>query len=399
MFEAIDTPADRYYRGCMSELEKQADALQERQDSLRAELHSVLADAGAHLLEKPGQVAGANLAQIRQREQEVTAQIQEVAATRDRICEIDDRLLIVNEQTAGIEKEIHQLSEDIDPIYEKIGRIAFDVYRGNPLVDQEYADIFSPLVEVNSELSGLDAAMGDQLALLEDKPFLERMVIRGRIALLKNRRSTREGSFKRLVRGAGHDIMGTAFVDEIGDPKLTAAAEPHRDRLIGTRELEAELEAATEERHDLHKELESLGAGKRPQKRREELEGDLIIFTQTRTSIRAELATAARNAPGSELPAKCRQLFAAAEKIEQRITAVAAVSDRVHAALDIERLESDVERLNAEIRNREDRQSKLKNEIAALKREMKKIDSQLDEKRLARGAIDDLLVPELLNDL
>jgi len=383
----------------MSQFGEQAEALREQQDSLRAELHAVLADAGSHLLEKPAQIPGADLAQPREREREVTEQVQAVEAARDRIGEVEDRLLAVKERTTETQSEIRRLSENMDPIYEEIGGIAFDVYRGNPLVDQEYSDIFSALVEVNSELSGIDGSIADQQALLETKPFLEKMVIRGRIALLKNRRTTRDGSFRRLVRGAGRDIMGTAFVDEIGDPKLTAAAEPYRDRLKDARERESDLATAEEERRALNEELEKLGATKRPHKKREELDEDLLTLTRTRNTILVELARAARNSPKKDLPPKCRSLFTKAGKIERRLEALAVISDRVQAALDVERLERDTDRLAAEIQRKETRQAELKKEIAALKREKKNADLSLEEKRQAQGSAEELLSPDLLNDL
>ena len=383
----------------MSQFGERAQALHEHQDSLRAELHAVLADAGSHLLEKPAQSPGTDLAQIREREREVTEQVRAVEAARARIGEIQDRLLAAKEQGSEIQSEIRRLSENMDPIYEEIGRLAFEVYRGNPLVDQEYADIFSALVEVNSELSGIEAAIGDQEALLEAKPFLEKMVIRGRIALLKNRRVTREGSFRRLVRSAGRDIMGTAFVDEIGDPKLTAAAEPYRDRLKTARERESDFDAVNEERHALNEELEKLGATKRPHKKREELESDLLTLTQTRNAIRVELASAVRQVPKDELPTKCRSLFGKAAKIEQRLDELAVLSDRVQAALDVEQLEHDVEQLTAEIKRKEAHQTKLKKESATLKREKKEADLRLEEKQQDRGPAEEILAPDLLNNL
>jgi len=366
---------------------------------MRAALHAVLADAGSHLLLKPVKAADASLGPIREKEREVSDQVRAVEASRARIGQIEDQLLVTKERSTEIQTEIRRLSENVDPIYQEIGRIAFDLYRGNPLVDQEYANIFSPLVEVNSELSGIDAALVDQQAILEAKPFLEKMVIRGKIALLKNRRVTREGSLRRLIRGAGKEIMETAFVDEIGDPKLTAAAEPYRERLKIARERENDFASINEERSALNEELEKLGATKRPGRKRGELEDDLLTLTKARNAIRVELAQAARKTPSAELPPKCRTLFAKAAKIERRLEELAVMSDRVQAAVDVERLEEDADKLDAEIRRKEVRQTELKKETAALKREKKDADSRLAERREARGPEEELLSPDLLNDL
>ena len=383
----------------MSEFAERAKALGKRQDELRSRLQSVLAEAGAHLQSKPSSVPGADLAEIRARDKQVTEQVTATTKQQGRLKEIENRLREIRDQSTRVQAEIRALSDDAGPIYDEIGRMAFDVYRGNPLVDQEYADIFAPLVEVNGELSGIDAEIAEQQALLDEKPFLEKMVIRGRIALLKNRRITREGSLKRLVRSAGHDIMETAFVDEIGDPKLTAAAQPYRERLEATREMEGKLDALSSEKQALQAELEKAGAGKRPAKKIAELEEEISILAQTQASIRAELASAVRGVAPEGLPAKCRPLFATAAEIEESLKAVLGVFQRLEAAADVERLEADSQRMKAELAVKTSREDQLKKEISKLKHELKSMDTLLEEKRAVRGSVDELLESDLLNDL
>lgn len=383
----------------MSKLGEQAAALQEREDALRKELHQVLAEAGTHLLSKPETVQGADLAGIRKREQDVSNQIREVEASSERIASIEARLAEIKKRKRELNAEIKELSENLDPIYEEIGRLAFDVYRNNPLVDQQYAEIFTPLVEVHSELMGIDASIAEQQAILEEKPFLEKMVVRGRIGLLRNRRATREGSFRRLVRSAGRDIMGTAYVDEIGDPTLSKAAEPYRDRLKATRERETELEDLNGEHQRLHEELDGLDASKRPNRRLHELEEDLRTLGETRDVILVELAQAAANAPASSLPAKVKGLFKQSNELETKLSTLGNLKERVEAGLELESLEADTRRMQAEIEKKEARQAEIKQEISDLKRDRKSAEDRMTECREKRGAVDELLADDLLDQL
>jgi len=391
----IDSERRRYYGSYMSQLEKRAESLRERQNSLRTELHRVLAEAGAHLLKKPAKAESEHLTAIREPDQQVSEQMIALEAKRKRITEIEEKLQSVKTRTSELQSEIRGLSEDMNPIYEEIGTIAFDVYRGNPLVDQEYADIFSPLVEINSEISGIDAAIAEQQALLEAKPFLEKMVIRGRIALLKNRRVTREGAFRRLVRSAGHDIMGTSFVEEIGDPTLTRAAEPYLERVAATREREEEIESLAEMRRSWQEQLEKATEGKRPGKQIDELNEDLDILTQTQTSIRAELAQAVRSVPDAEIPAKAKELLAAADSIDSRLSEITRMVSRVQAALDAERIEGDLKELARQVAQKESRQAELKKEITELKSEIKDAEQRLADATATRGSVEELLEDDL----
>ncbi len=387
----------------MSQFGERADAVQGKLDSLRAELHMILAEAGSHLqgmdADAAAEAGGTKLAELQQRERDVAAQILTVEAGRDRIREIEGQIAAAKARTSELRAEIKGLSENIEPIFEEIGQLAFDVYRGNPLVDQEYASIFSALVEVNSELSGIDASIADQQVLLEEKPFLEKMVVRGRIALLKNRRATREGSFRRLVRSAGSEIMGTGFVDEIADPKLTAAAETYRERLKTTRKLEEELGVTGDSQHAMESDLERICLGKRPQKRFEELGDDAVTLLQTRDAIRVEMALSVRTMPAAALPAKCKPLFKKAAAMEKRVTAAEEVASRLRAAIGVEQLQTDAEELNREITRNERRQAELKRQITALKKSRTEMSQRLDELQAVRGSADDLLAEDLLNDL
>jgi uncharacterized protein YdcH (DUF465 family) len=387
----------------MSQFSDRTDAVRSYLDSLRAELHATLAEAGAHLHSVSAGAedspASSRLPELIERENQVSEQIAETESARDRIQETENQIMESRERETDLKQQVRDLTEGLDQIYEEIGRIAFDVFRGNPLVDQEYAAIFSPLVEVNSELAGIDASIAEQQALLDERPFLEKMVTRGKIALLKNRRATREGSLRRLMRRAGNQIVGTAFVDEIADPKLTEAAEPYRDRLQKTTELEDQLAGLAELHQNLEDELEQLCQGKRPHKRLDELADDEQTLVRTRDTIRAEMAQSVRSVPKSELPAKCRPLLKRAEETEKRLEAGEALAARLKAAMDAERMEEECGRLEAEIQRKERQQTELKKEITSLKKQRTRMSGQLTERIEARGPAEDLLAEDLLDNL
>jgi len=382
----------------MSQLSDRAKALKQREDRLRKELQQVLAEAGGHMLKSPAEIEGADLEALRSRARELKQQMDTVEADRDSISTAIERLEEIKSLEANISAGIKELTDNLDPIYEEIGRLAFEVYRGNPLVDEEYANIFAPLVEVHSELSGIDASIAEQNALVEQKPFLEKMVVRGKIALLRNRKLTREGSFKRLVRTAGRDIMGTPFVEEIGDPGLLRATEPYRDRLKSVREHETELAGLDQERNRINEKLESLSAARRPQNRIGELESDLDVLSTAQAAVLAELAGVIRDA-GKEVPAKCKPFFKTADGLTAKLERVAAFAARAEAGLEAERLERMNGLLERDIKSTEQRLKEITEELSGFRSRRDENRKALDESLKKRGDLDELLSDSLLEDL
>ena len=375
----------------MSQYAEQYASVLEEQKQVAAERQGVLSEAGAHLIDHPELLTAAETAETAEREAALSEQYAATESLRDRIKTIEKRLAKLQERETTLRAELRELSQDLDPIYAEIGRIAFDVYRMNPLVDQEYANLFSPLVEVHSEISGIDASIAEQQALLDDKPFLEKMVIRGKIALLKNRRATREGTLRRLIRGAGRDVMRTAFVDEIADPALTEAAEPFRDRMKQTRDREDELDTLEEQRVSLRKELAELGVEKRPAKRIKELDEELAVLDAEREAVRATLAANVLSRSPDGLPQEVTLLFSQATNLAERLDQLNATAARLEAALNVERLEREAEMVKSELNRKEQRQAEIKREITAIKKRVKEIDEELEASRSAMGPADELL--------
>ena len=73
--------------------------------------------------------------------------------------------------------------------------------------------------------------------------------------------------------------------------------------------------------------------------------------------------------------------------------------DHTLNALKAEKLESEASRLRTEIERKENRQAELKKELSELRREVKSIESDLEAAQAERGALEELLDPELLDSL
>ncbi len=366
-------------------------SIQDQQEKLAIERRSILAEAGAHLIDHPDLLTADEQSETAEREAALSEQYSATESLRDHIKAIEKRLGKLNTKETELRDVLRELSQDLDPIYAEIGRIAFDVYRLNPLVDQEYANLFSHLVEVYSEISGIDASIAEQQTLLDDKPFLEKMVIRGKIALLKNRRATREGTLRRLIRSAGHDVMTTSFVDEISDPALTEAAEPFRDRMKQTREREDELAALEEERITLRKELAELGVEKRPSKRIKELDRELEVLDREREGVRTALAASVLSRSPNGLPEEVSLLFSQAGELDAQLEKLGAFAARLQAALTSEKLQREAEIVRGELKRKESRQAEVKKEITGLKKRMKEVESELETAKAAIGPPEELL--------
>jgi chromosome segregation ATPase len=201
------------------------------------------------------------------------------------------------------------------------------------------------------------------------------------------------------VRNAGREIMGTGFVEEIGDPALSRAAEPYVERMQRTRANEEQIEKSDNRRRKLAAELETLNASRRTERRISELEEDLETLVTSRRAIRAELAAAVRDSGSAGIPAAVVSLFEQTTGLEDQLQKISAVSERIAAGIEVERLNRAVAQLDRDIQVRESRQAEIKSELSDLRKSKRATESKLEEQMAIRGSMDDLLSPELLENL
>lgn len=360
--------------------------------ALTRKLHEQLAVAGRLIVESGALPDEEPYATLIAHDAEISRRIDDLRRTHDRIVTIGERLQEIADARGELEKRHREIGNELDPHYQTIGENAFRVFRDNPLVDQEYAEIFTPLLDAYEELKQIRGDLSQAESQISEKPFLEKMVLRGRVIVLRNRLSMRENHLERLFREAGKQISNTDFITTIGDPGLDEAAAPFLELMDESQRLEQEIKVLEEERSTLQSELETLGVARRPAGRLHEINDEI----REAESQRAEsLAAIARSAAGSELVSQLGdEIQEALEQVrtteQQRETAQETLN-RLDAALEAERLSGDVDQMESSIKRKRDQIQNLTNDIEALEREKAGLQARIEEAERKRGSVEELL--------
>ncbi|MFW6313009.1 MAG: hypothetical protein ACOC2N_03910 [Spirochaetota bacterium] len=366
--------------------------IQSELSSLAAELEQQLADAGAALLESgilPNEEPYASLVS---EEAQASARVEEMQEKRARIVAIGERLAAIESAIQELEKRGKDISGELAPHYRTIGENAFRVFRDNPLIDQEYADIFTPVLNSAEEIRGTRSELEQAESELAEKPFLEKMVLSGRIIVLRNRLALRETQMERLYREAGRQISATDFITTIGDPGLDEAAAPFLDLMDESKRIEHEIAMLEQERTSLREELGSLGVERRPATRLSELDEQMAGAMARRKLFRAEIATAAKgsgllDSAGDDVQRRLETV----EKIEQDQKKARRKLESIDAAIRVEQLSEEIDHIESAAERKRTQVKTLAEEIEALETRKAGLEGQVAEAAKTRGPVEKLL--------
>lgn len=363
-----------------------------RLTTLEQEVHRRLAEAGARLVAAGVLPQEEPYATSAERERSLGERVEELESTRERIVAIGERLAEIVSAREEREKRRRSIASEIEPHYATIGENAFRVFRDNPLVDQEYADIFTPVLDAHEEIKQLHGELARAEKEVAEKPFLEKMVLRGRMIVLRNRVAMKDNQRERLLKDAGRQIAATDFITTIGDPGLDEAAAPFLELHDEFRRVDQELASLDEERAALDRELEKLDVQRKPASRIGELDAELRELARQRDEARAAIATAAK---GSEvvdrLEAEDRDAFDAIERSESERDAARVKLERLEAAIRVEKLQHEHDRVEGQIDRKQKQIAALSSEIEELQREKSRIEGETAELEAKRGPVQELL--------
>jgi len=229
-------------------------------------------------------------------------------------------------------------------------------------------------------------------AELSEKPFLEKMVLRGRIIVLRNRVALRETQLDRLSRDAGRQIAATDFITTIGDPALDQAAAPFLDLLEESQRKEREIAALGDERSALRDELRTLGVERRPASRLNELDSAIEEARSRRDEARASIATSAKGTDfARSLGDEIQQTFESIGSIEAAQEAARECLRRLEAAIRIEKLSGEIDQIEASADRKRQQIASLSADIEELERRKAGLEDQVAEAKQTRGSVEELL--------
>ncbi len=358
---------------------------------LEERLRAQLAAAGQAIVESDRVVADAPPDPLIASDAQLGARLKELHDIRDRVVEIGSRLTEIKQAGDELDKRRKELGAQLEPHYQAIGENAFRVYRSNPLVDQEYADIFTPVQEAHEEIRQTKGELEQAESELEDKPFLEKMVVRGRIIVLRNRLSLRESQIARIYRDAGKQIAATDFITTIGDPELEKAAAPFLEMMDESHRLEDETAALEVERESLQDELKTLGVERRAATRLSEIDDLIQAAEAERKESLIAIANAVRETSDADFGDEARVELETVGAIERDRHEARERLERVEAAIQIERMRGEADHVETTIGRKRSQIEKLQADIDELERQKASLEGMIAEAEKRRGPQDDLL--------
>lgn len=343
---------------------------------------------GLQVLESPPAKVSTEFAELTDRINQIDETTQGYDALVTRIREIEDRLAEIKDQLASDAEQIRRIEKENSAYYESIGEAAYEHYRRNPEVAEQYTSLFQPIVDIHDELSSISQEIGAAEEELSRKSFFDKVVVRGRLALLRTRQANKEGSIPKLYYRIGERIVGTEFPHDADSTDLNQAMQPYRENARRVEEIEQRRSDLEQERERLATELEEAGATRRPSKRIREIESLRAENESRRAELLTDLGKTALEIDES--------VDSSAPEVANIDTAKAGISteegsiERLEAAIAVEQLESRIEQIGEEIEQKNRRISELKKEVTQLKKEKSQLESERDQAIEKRGDLEEL---------
>ena len=320
---------------------------------------------------------------------EIADRLEQIDANNEQIRRIEEiaaRLAAIDEEIQADKRGIRELEEGLGPVYESVGMVAFRVYKENPFIDQEYVTLFSDMVNNQEEIRDVENELAEIEAGLEQKPFLERVVLKGKVLLLKSRRSSRESALPRLARRVGEQICAGDFIDTMDDAALSEAAAPCLEVKSRVKEIEERDLALREEAETLTVELESLGAEKRYARRVSEIRRENENIEHALTDLYRRLGEVYRESLDGE-PAESdrKKLLASIQDAENANSDREEHIKRLQAAIEVKRLTDEIGKMEGSIKSLQERIERQQAEIETIQGKIGETEALKAEQEQLRG--------------
>jgi len=369
----------------MKNYRKKIGALRDEVAELQKTLQEEFSELGKRLREGyPDLCQEDNARELNREYEEAGERLTATQESKTRIATIQSRIEAIRQEISDGSSERKHLQQEAAAVFPGIGRRAFEIFHDNTYLEADYADRFSEISAAQNEVDRLQAELNEQEAILESKPFLDRIVTRGRVVLLKNRVSSRSEAMEKQYRRLGESIVGSEFIREVNDNELNRVAEPYfaaERRVSDIADRAAQLD---QERNDLESELSQLCEGRRPGKASSELDDHIRQLRDKQYNALAQFARTVRDKLNDEMRESVQPHLKRIEDTEDDITRKQAAVQRLEAALEVERLQSEINQVNEDIGLREreiEAAEKRKAELFERRGELERERSSQEEKR------------------
>jgi hypothetical protein len=325
--------------------------------------------------------------------QRLKHELDDLKITRNRLDEAQRRKEEIAKEQKELHRQITKEMSDVEPYFEEIGRLAFDVYRTNPVVDNAAEEIFAPLLDRFNEIKNGDR---DVARLADERKRGQNLVGQafkgGRLLIERSRQQLRKSGMSSLYANAGREVCTRGLIDRLDDPKLHQAAAPYFEARKRMQTAEAKLQELDSEEENLELERMTLLDGKGVNERRAEL----LTMQRNREN---GLQEALRDLGRSYTVAKSRPTVSpdpsetvnALEKLYEERKSLEKKRKRLDAASEIIDLDEDRSRKEGEIERLERERERLNTRISEIREEISEEEERRKKLVKARGKSEDLL--------
>lgn len=311
------------------------------------------------------------IADLVDRHRDSVARIEAARGAIERMLHIDDRQTEIRTEMKRLQEEDDALEKGLTPAYERVGAVAFRLFKEHPLIDQSYSAAFEDLARYQDSMRSLDSQIG-QIRAAESgrkRNILERITSGGKDLLLRNRRDAKAGQLPKLLQQAGRQLCRTDFVEQMEDEELTEAAQPYADAIARHQEIAARLDELKRESGELVADFNALSGGQRLPKARAAREQEIEAARSDLNAVLTDLGRAAQD----HAPAALADGVAALTASEDRLHHFEQLLSRLQAGRQAELTDTQIATTESRIAQVREQLEAAQSELKGLKAEREKL--------------------------
>jgi hypothetical protein len=313
----------------------------------------------------------------------LTAQIDAAGDAIETLTTIDARQHEIQLEMKELRNEYEQLDKGLDPVFEQIGSVAFRLFKEHPLVDASYSNAFAGLAKYYDTVRSLESELeqigaGGESA---NRSVVEKIGLRGREFLLRNRKAIKDNQLPRLLTDAGRTLSDSDFIEKMDDDELNQASEPLRAVRRRQSEIESSVETLRTESGELVDRFNNVAGGRKLSSARKQRESEIEDARVRLNEVLVALGTIAHEANIPELSEEIEQLSEATSRAAHFRSMIA----RLEAGKEMIRVQKEIDARIARREKAVGQIRELEAHIAELEREQKELSAELAQYRKERG--------------
>lgn len=301
----------------------------------------------------------------------------------ERMAAIDTRQHEIRDTMKKLREEHESLDKGLDPVFEQIGAVAFRLFKEHPLVDASYSSVFENLAKYYDGVRSIETEL-EQIGAGDDgtnRRFLEKIGLRSREFILRNRRSIKENQLPRLLTTAGQELAAGDFIESMEDEELNRVAQPLIDVRNRQSEIDSRLNDLSSESGRLVEEFNTVSGGRKLAPARRDRESQIDSARDRLAQVLLALGKLAENENIESL----RTEIDAIRQEEARAAHFRSLLARLGAGREVIRVEREIDTLVARREKAAGQIRELEVHIAALEEEQRTRKAELAQYRSERG--------------